>query len=310
MGSRTYILGTRASPLAMWQAQFVQWLLEEQWPEDHFTILGIKTTGDDPSVTISKDGGKGLFIKELEEALQDKRVDFCVHSMKDFPVVPARGCVLAAVAERGEVRDVLVSRDKMPLKDFSENRILGSSSLRRQSLLRSQGYRCKIEAIRGNVETRIRKVREGQVDGVILAAAGLLRLGLENEITEYLDPKIFIPAPGQGAIAVECREDDEELRLKLRRIHHSESGQAVDAERAFLRSIGGSCTLPLGAWCEIEQFQMRMHCYLGDLGGDLVMLDHAVAPVGYGEDLGKNLASRFMAYGGKRILSRLNMATA
>ncbi|MBN8556027.1 MAG: hydroxymethylbilane synthase, partial [Deltaproteobacteria bacterium] len=246
MASRTYILGTRSSPLAMWQAQFVQWLLEEQWPDDHFTVLAIKTTGDDQSLSISKEGGKGLFIKELEEALISHKVDFCVHSMKDFPVNPAGGCSLAAVVERGEVRDVLLSRDKKTLKEFTSGMKIGTSSLRRKAILGSQKIGAEVVDIRGNIDTRIAKMKKGEVDGLILAAAGVLRLGLENEISEYFEPKIFVPAPGQGAIAVECRSEDDDLRLKLRRIHHDESGQAVAAERAFLRALGGNCALPLG----------------------------------------------------------------
>lgn len=305
MSSRTYILGTRASPLAMWQAQFVQWLLEEQWPEDHFTILGVKTTGDDQTISISNEGGKGLYIKELEEALIARKVDFCVHSMKDFPVMPAPGCSLAAIVERGEVRDVLISRGKRNLKEFKPGMKIGTSSLRRRAIL--EAIRCPAELveIRGNVDTRIRKMNEGQVDGIILAAAGVLRLGLENEISEYFDPKTFIPAPGQGAIAVECRAEDDELRLKLRRIHHDESAQAVLAERAFLRALGGSCMLPLGAYCEVEQYQMRLHGYLSDLHGNTVIMDRAVAPIGYPEQVGEALAGRFMTYGAKRILEKL-----
>ncbi|MDB5039183.1 MAG: Porphobilinogen deaminase, partial [Bacteriovoracaceae bacterium] len=262
MSGKTYILGTRSSPLAMWQAQFVQWLLEEQWPEDHFTILGIKTTGDDQTISISKSGGKAVYVKELEEALIERKVDFCVHSLKDYPVNPFENCSLAAVVERGEVRDVLVSREKKLLKDFTRGMRIGTSSLRRKALLRSQSISSEVVEIRGNVETRLRKVKDGEVDGVILAAAGLLRLGLENEVTEYFDPRLFLPPPGQGAIAVECRTDNEDMRLKLRRIHHDESGQATEAERAFLRALGGSCSLPLGAWCEVEQFQMRLHAFL------------------------------------------------
>lgn len=308
MSGKRYIIGTRSSPLATWQAEFVQWLLQEQWPEDEFVILGIKTTGDDQSISISKQGGKGLYIKELEEALIDKRADFCVHSMKDFPVIPAAGCSLAAVVERGEIRDVLISKGKKPLKDFKANMKIGTSSLRRRALLKIQGIQSEIVEIRGNVDTRIKKMEAGEVDGLILAAAGVMRLGLENAITEYMDPATFVPAPGQGAIAVECREDDDDLRLKLRRIHNDESGQSTAAERAFLAGLGGSCTLPLGAWCEIEQFQMRLHGFLSDPAGHQVMMDRAVAPIGYPEKLGEELAQRFMRQGAKKILEKINAA--
>ncbi len=309
MSSRTYILGTRASPLALWQAQFVQWLMEERWPEDHFTVVGIKTSGDDTSISISEQGGKGLYVKELQQALIEKRVDFCVHSLKDYPTVAQNGLALAAIVERGEVRDVFLSRDRRPLSAFNETMKIGTSSLRRTSLLRSIDNRSAIVPIRGNVDTRIRKMKEGEVDGLILAAAGLLRLGLENEITEYLDPRLFIPSPGQGAIAVECRSDDEDLRIKLRRIHHDESGQAVDAERAFLRVLGADCHLPIGAWCEIEQFQMRLQAFVGNLDGTMVLMDRAVAPVGYAQDLGEVLADRFLCYGAKEILNKLSSSS-
>jgi len=291
--------------LAMWQAQFVQWLLQEQWPDDQFTILGIKTSGDNQNISISKEGGKGLFIKELEEALLNQSCDFCVHSMKDFPVTPAPGCSLAAVVERGEARDVLISKDKKKLSDFTEQMKIGTSSLRRKALLRAQNFKGQILDLRGNVETRIKKMEAGEVDGVILAAAGVLRLGLENHITDYFDPSTFIPAPGQGAIAVECRSEDDELRLKLRRIHNDESGQACSAERAFLAAMGANCALPLGAWCEIEQFQMRLHCFLGDPEGGRIMMDRSVAPIGYAEKLGEDLAQRFMAQGAKLILDKI-----
>lgn len=308
MSKRRYVIGTRASALAMWQAQFVQWLLQEQWPEDEFVLMGITTTGDDQTIDISKEGGKGLYVKELQQALSDQRVDFCVHSMKDFPVTLASGSALAAVVERGEVRDVLISRDKRPLSEFTAEMKLGTSSLRRRSLLASQRIKSQCVNIRGNVDTRIKKMEAGEVDGLILAAAGVLRLGLENHITEYLDPTSFVPAPGQGAIAVECRSEDDELRLKLRRIHNDESGQAVTAERAFLRSLGGSCVLPLGAWCEVEQFQMRLHGFLSDAGGEHTMMDRGVAPIGYGEKLGEELAQRFLRQGGRKILERLSIS--
>lgn len=305
MASKTYIIGTRSSPLAMWQAQFVQWLLQEQWPDDEFQILGVTTTGDDTSIDISKEGGKGLYIKELEVALLDKRIDFCVHSMKDFPVEAAPGCSLAAVVERGEVRDVLISKGKKPLKDFTAEMKIGTSSLRRRALLRSQNIKAQVLNIRGNIDTRVKKMEAGEYDGIILAAAGVLRLGLENLITEYFDASTFIPAPGQGAIAVECRSEDDELRLKLRRIHHDESGQACMAERAFLRALGGNCSLPLGAWCEIEQFQMKLHSFLADPDGVNVMMDRAVAPIGYAEKLGDELAQRFLHQGAKKILEKI-----
>ena len=187
---------------------------------------------------------------------------------------------------------MLISRSKLPLRELGPNQVIGTSSLRRKAQIKAFKMKAKVEDIRGNVDTRIKKVKEGKIDAVILAAAGVLRLGLENEITEYFEPREFIPAPGQGAIGVECRAEDDELRLKLRRIHHDESGQSVSAERAFMRKLGANCALPLGAWCEIEQFQMRLYAFLSNAEGTEVMMDSGIAPIGHGERLGERLRSR------------------
>jgi hydroxymethylbilane synthase len=151
----------------------------------------------------------------------------------------------------------------------------------------------------------VKKMTAGDYDGIVLAGAGLLRLGQENLITEYFDPQILIPAPGQGAIALECRDDDDELRLKLRRIHHDQSGQAVTAERSFLKEMGANCSLPLGAYCQIEQFQMRMWAFLSDPNANAVLMESTVGPAGYPEELGRKLADRFLSHGGRKILSQL-----
>ena len=303
--SRVYRIGTRNSPLALWQAQFVQWLLQDAWPEDKFEIIGMTTSGDDKSIKLSESGGKGLYVKELEQALIKKDVDVCVHSVKDMPAKLPELCSLAAVAERGEVRDILISKNKVVIADFKPGMKIGTSSLRRRAQFLVSFPQLEIVDIRGNVDTRIRKVEDGEVDGVILAAAGVLRLGLENHITEYFDPLLFVPAPGQGAIALECREEDDELRLKLRRIHHDQSGQAIAAERAFLSELGANCALPLGAWCQIEQFQMRLTAFLADPNAETVLMESIVGPAGHPEELGKKLADRFFHHGAKRILSKL-----
>lgn len=307
--TKKIVIGTRESALAMWQAQFVQWLLEEAWPDNEFEIKGITTSGDkDKEQDLSKAGGKGLFIKELEEALLDKKIDLAVHCMKDLPVELPLGCSLAAIVERGEVRDVFLSNDRIPLGKFDSQMTIGTSSLRRGSLLRAHGIESAIQPIRGNVETRIKKMESGEVQGLVLAAAGVLRLGLENHITEYLPTSTFIPAPGQGAIGLECREEDDDLRLKLRRIHHDPSGQAVEAERSFLKDMGANCALPLGAFCQIEQFQMRLSACLSMPDGQSMMMDSTIGPVGYAENLGSKLADRFMSQGAADILKRISQA--
>lgn len=305
MSAKKYIIGSRNSNLALWQAEFVKWLLEEQWPEDEFEIKGFTTTGDDKSIRISQSGGKGLYAKEIEEALLSDEVDLCVHSLKDLPVRLPDGCSLAGVVERGEVRDVFISRDRIPLSDFDEKMKIGTSSLRRRAQLKAYGVRSEIVEIRGNVDTRIQKVGSGEIDGLILAGAGVLRLGHENMITEFLDAKAFVPSPGQGAIAIECRAGDDELRLKIRRIHDDESEQSVLAERSFLSQMGANCTLPLGAWCEIQQFQVHLHAYLSDPEGELVMMDTSVGPVGHPDEIGEKMAERFMAQGAGRILKKI-----
>lgn len=303
--AKKYRIGTRKSDLALWQAQYVEWLLKEQWPEEEFELVPLSVKGDDTSLRVSAAGGKDLYCKDIEKALLAGEVDLCVHSLKDLPAQLAEGCSIAAVIERGEIRDVFLSRDKMPLSKMKANMKIGTSSLRRRAQLKSQGHPSEIVEMRGNVDTRIAKLKSGEVDGLILAAAGVLRLGKENEITEYLEPFTYVPAPGQGAIAVECRENDEDLRFKLRTLHHDESGQAVEAERSFLRHLGGSCVLPLGAWCQVEQFQMRLRAFLADPDAETVMMESTVGPVGYPEDLGIKLAERFLTQGAKRILEKL-----
>jgi hydroxymethylbilane synthase len=302
---KTYRIGTRKSDLALWQAQYVEWLLKEQWPDDNFEVVPLSVKGDDTKIRVSLAGGKDLYCKEIEDALLKKEVDLCVHSLKDLPATLAEGCSLAAVIERGEVRDILISRDKIPLHKFTAEMKIGTSSLRRKAQLRSQGVPSEIVEIRGNVDTRIEKLKKGEVDGLLLAAAGVLRLGRENEITEYLEPFSYVPAPGQGAIAVECREADDDLRFKLRTLHHDESGQAVEAERSFLKRLGGSCVLPLGAWCQIEQFQMRLRAFLADANAETVMIESTVGPIGYPDDLGRKLAERFLSQGARSILEKI-----
>ncbi|TVQ78610.1 MAG: hydroxymethylbilane synthase [Bradymonadales bacterium] len=304
--SKIYRIGTRKSELAMWQAQYVEWLMREQWPEEKFEIVALSVKGDDSDLRISDSGGKDLYCKDLEKALIAGEVDLCVHSLKDLPVTLPEECNLAAVIERGEVRDVVITRDKKVLHELPEGSKIGTSSLRRRAQLRAQGVSLEIVDIRGNVDTRIKKLHEGEVDALILAAAGVLRLGRENEISEYLEPYTFVPAPGQGAIAIECRTQDEDLRFKLRTLHHDESGQAIEAERSFLKRLGGSCVLPLGAWCQIEQFQMRLRAFLADVQAETVMMESAVGPVGHAQELGEKLADRFLSQGARRVLEKVS----
>jgi hydroxymethylbilane synthase len=305
MPGTTYTIGTRKSALAMWQTEYVRHLLEPIHIQDEFKIKGMVTSGDNQNISISKEGGKGLYIQRLEEALVSKEIDLCVHSLKDLPVKQMDGCEIAAIVARGEIADVFISRDKIPLERFDASMKIGTSSLRRRAQLKARNIPSEICEIRGNVDTRINKMKAGEVDGILLAGAGIFRLGFEKEITEILDPFEFIPAPGQGAIAIECRSDDIELKTKLKQIHHEPTYQAITAERAFLEKLGGSCMLPLGALCQIEQFQMVVNGFLADPDGTKVMTERLVGPLGDPFEMGQKLGERFLHQGAQSILDKL-----
>jgi hydroxymethylbilane synthase len=268
LAPRTLTIATRESRLALWQAEHVRDLLVARLGND-VRLLGMTTRGDQIlDRTLSKVGGKGLFVKELETALEERRADLAVHSLKDVPMDLPVGFVLATVLEREDPRDALVSPRYAGLVDLPPGACVGTSSLRRVALLLAQRPDLRIEPLRGNLDTRLRKLDEGHYDAIVLAAAGLVRLGLGERIRTRFAVTQMLPAAGQGALGIEVRADDIELRTALARLTHRATWLAVHAERAVSRGLGGSCSMPLAAHAEWQGDDMlHLSAALGH-GGD------------------------------------------
>ena len=303
---RTIIrIGTRSSPLALWQAQWVKDRLAQHWPALRVELVPVKTSGDRfQNISLSRLGGKGLFVKEIEEALQAGRVDLAVHSVKDVPAVLPPGLTLSVIPQREDPRDVLISPNGETLDELPEGTRVGTSSLRRQALLLHLRPDLDIAMLRGNVETRLRKQRAGEVEATILAAAGLKRLGLMPARSHILDERVFVPAVGQGALGIETRAGAEVEEL-LRPLHHVETGLAVRAERAFLGRLGGSCRTPLAAQATARTEGVRLVGLIASPDGQIVLRGHEHGPPGTAEQLGIRLAERLLVQGGNEILARL-----
>ena len=303
---RTIIrIGTRSSPLALWQAQWVKDRLEQHWPALRVELVPVKTSGDRfQNISLSRIGGKGLFVKEIEEALQAGRVDLAVHSVKDVPAVLPPGLTLSVIPQREDPRDVLISPNGETLDELPEGSRVGTSSLRRQALVLHLRPDLDIAMLRGNVETRLRKQRDGEVDATILAAAGLKRLGLMPAQSHILDERVFVPAIGQGALGIETRTGAD-VEALLRPLHHIETALAVTAERAFLGRMGGSCRTPLAAQATARTEDVRLVALIASPDGQIVLRGHEHGPPETAEQLGIRLAERLLVQGGNEILARL-----
>ncbi|MEO8537452.1 MAG: hydroxymethylbilane synthase [Betaproteobacteria bacterium] len=302
---RRLTIATRESPLALWQAEHVRAQLAAHYRGCTVELLGLTTQGDRivdrPLASI---GGKGLFIKELEAALRDGRADLAVHSLKDVPMDVPEGFVLAAIPAREDARDAFVSTRHATLAAMPDGSVVGTSSLRREAQLRERFPRVAIESLRGNVGTRLRKLDEGQYDAIILAAAGLKRLGLGTRIRAFLDPDDSIPAPGQGALAIECRSDRLDLAAALGVLGDRATTLATAAERAFARALGGDCRTPLGAYAEWEEDRLWLRGLLATRSGEDVLRgerESAVVDVDGAQALGVALADEFLARGANRL---------
>ncbi|WNC16676.1 hydroxymethylbilane synthase [Brevibacillus brevis] len=247
-------VGTRRSNLALTQTKWVVDRLQEIAPEAQFELHEIVTKGDRIlDVTLSKVGGKGLFVKEIEQSLFDRETDFAVHSLKDMPAELPEGLVIGAIPKRVDARDVLLSKDGKTLDELPEGALVGTSSLRRSAQLLAYRPDLQIESLRGNIDTRMRKMEEGNFDAIILAAAGLERVQFAGSISQYLPVEISLPAVGQGALAIECRSDDEETLALLRKLDHQPTRLAVTAERSFLHKLQGGCQVPIGAYATVGE---------------------------------------------------------
>jgi hydroxymethylbilane synthase len=307
MTKRPFRIGTRGSALALWQANHISDLLSQALPELHTEIVVIKTTGDrNLESPLSEIGGKGVFVKEIEDALLGDRIDIAVHSMKDLPAFLPEGLTIGAVAERHDPRDVLISKRGFGLRELPRGSRVGTGSLRRAAQILSRYPGLKIVPIRGNVDTRIKKLREGDdYDSIILAAAGIWRMGLSHEATEIIPADLMIPAPGQGIIAIECRESDPETLETISEINHTETSVAASAERAFLERLAGDCNVPVGCYAELNGNLIHIRAVLASPDGGTLIREEVKGRVEYSAELGRDLADLVLDEGGREILESL-----
>jgi hydroxymethylbilane synthase len=306
---RTLVIATRESALALWQARFVEARIAALHPGLEIRILGMTTEGDRKlGTSLAKIGGKGLFVKELEDALARGHADIAVHSMKDVPVELLPWHVLGAIPERADPRDAFVSNEYPDLDALPSGARVGTSSLRRESQLRAARPDLRVEPLRGNVQTRLRKLDEGQYHAILLAAAGLKRLDLEMRIRSLLTPEQSLPAAGQGALGIECRADREDVLELLAPLDHAPTALAVRAERAVSRTLAGSCNVPLAAYAELSGDRMRLRGYVGSPDGTRVVRGAREGPAAAAETIGVALASELKESGAAAILADLEAA--
>ena len=303
---RTIRIGTRGSQLALYQAEKVKATLQQIFPDLQVELEIIKTKGDKIlDVALSKIGDKGLFTKEIENALVDGIVDLAVHSLKDLPTTLPEGLKLGAVLERGEFRDALVSVTGKTLANLKAGDVVATSSLRRIAALLKINNQIIIKDIRGNVNSRLQKMENGYCDAMIMAAAGLQRLGLEKYITEIIDPEVILPAVSQGAIAIETRIGDTEIEALMAKLNHTETWEAITAERAFLAQLQGGCQVPLGCFTEIENDKLTLHGFVASVDGKQYIRETISGELKNGAILGIDLAKKMEEKGATEILNKI-----
>lgn len=300
------VLGTRASKLALQQSEWFRARVQEVAPDVAVTLTRIQTSGDKiVDVPLAKIGGKGLFVKEIEEALLSGEIDFAVHSMKDVPTQLPDGLEILCVPPREDPRDALISRTGCLFHELPVGARVGTSSLRRQSQFLHARPDLQIEMLRGNLDTRLKKLKDGQFDAIILAAAGLRRLGWAQEITEYLDPRLCLPAIGQGALGIEGRSNDAFVRSILNRLTHQTTRVAVTAERALLHRLEGGCQVPIAAFATLTQNGVQLEGLVASVDGKTVIRDVVQGAIAEAEALGTQLAERLLSRGADRILREI-----
>lgn len=297
------VLGTRGSKLALHQSQWVANEVMRVAPEVTVTLTQIRTSGDKiQDVPLAKIGGKGLFVKEIEEALLADEIDFAVHSMKDVPTALPDGLAITCVPHREDPRDVLLTRNGMPFAQLPQRARIGTSSLRRQAQLLQQRPDCEILMLRGNLDTRIRKLQEGVYDAIVLAAAGLRRLGWTEHITEYLSTDLCLPAIGQGALGIESRLNDPFVTEILARLEDAPTRVAVTAERALLHRLEGGCQVPIAAHAVIEKDQVHLRGLVASVDGKQIIRGDIRGTIADAESLGLQLGDRLLSQGAREIL--------
>jgi len=307
MSSR-FVIGSRGSQLALVQAEWVKAQLSLLNPDSDIRIEVIRTTGDVKTDPLSVIGGKGVFTKELEDALFDRRIDLAVHSLKDLPTIVPDCLALAGICQREDPRDAFVVPKSSAfacasIKDLPAGAVVGTSSPRRLAQLRYLRHDLDIRDLRGNVDTRLRKLDEDKYDAVILAAAGLKRLGFENRITGTIPPELMLPAVGQGAIGIETRADDAGVRKAVSALDHGATRTACSAERAFLRALGGGCQLPIAGYGVVYGQLLRLEGLVASRDGKQIVRDQLSGPAEKADELGLRLADHLLAGGAKELLS-------
>ncbi|MBI5846955.1 MAG: hydroxymethylbilane synthase [Nitrospirae bacterium] len=310
MKKNSVVIGTRGSKLALWQAEWVKAELQRLNPGLEVGLNKIKTTGDKIlDVPLAKVGGKGLFVKEIEEALLRGEADLAVHSMKDVPTEFPEGLYLAVICEREDPRDAFIAQSSgqaaKSLKDLPQGATIGTSSLRRSCQLLSKRPDLTIAQLRGNLETRFRKLDEGQFDAMILAAAGVKRLGWQQRISEVIEPGISLPAIGQGAVGIECRINDEFINQLIAPLNHTDTSICVRAERALLKRLQGGCQVPIAAYATIKDGRLFMDGLVGSVTGDRIIKEHLEGKIEDAETIGITLGEKLLSKGADKILAEV-----
>ncbi|MGC9550923.1 hydroxymethylbilane synthase [Vibrio metoecus] len=299
-------IATRQSPLALWQANYVKDALMAAHPGLQVELVTMVTRGDVILDTpLAKVGGKGLFVKELEVAMLEGRADLAVHSMKDVPVDFPQGLGLVTICEREDPRDAFVSNTYAKIDDLPSGAVVGTCSLRRQCQLKSARPDLVIKELRGNVGTRLSKLDAGEYDAIILAAAGLKRLGLESRIRNFIEPEQSLPAVGQGAVGIECRLDDQRVRELLAPLNHTDTADRVRCERAMNLTLQGGCQVPIGSYALLEGDHIWLRALVGEPDGSQIVRGEIRGPRSEAEQLGITLAEQLLEQGAKEILDRL-----
>jgi hydroxymethylbilane synthase len=307
VSNRVLRIGTRGSMLALTQSEWVKGEIERHWPGCRIELQVIKTTGDKIlDVPLAKVGGKGLFVKELEDALLDGSADLAVHSMKDVPAILPEGLEIGAIPTREDPRDVLISRNGEDLSGLRLRARLGTSSLRRAAQIKNLRSDLEIENLRGNLDTRLRKLQEGRYDAIVLAAAGLHRMGWKERITAYLDPTLFLPAIGQGALGIEIRSGDGEIRQLLEPLRDPVTTVAVQSERSLLKTLEGGCQVPIAGHARVlDGCKVELSGLVASIDGKQIFRRTRSAPLEEAESLGRSLAVGLLEDGARAVLEEI-----
>lgn len=304
------VIGTRSSKLALWQAEYIADCLKKKYPDKSIELVHITTKGDRIlDVPLAKIGGKGLFTKELEMAMLDGTIDIAVHSLKDMPTVLPEGLQLAVISKRADVGDAFVSLKYNKFADLPAGTKVGTSSLRRKAQILHERPDLQICDLRGNVNTRLEKLEQGQFDAIILAAAGLKRLGYADKIKEILNQEICLPAVGQGALAIEARAEDKEILDLIEFLHDEETACATTAERSFLARVEGGCQVPVGVYGKVVDDKLEVEAVIASIDGKTLLRDKITGELTDAKKLGKNIAEKLLDKGGLAIMQEIGLLT-